>query len=140
MLVYGTCNPEGYGDSNYEGLFLTDADIRDMTPQMTGTHVDIFGRGALAASFRFVKHASIQPHCCLGLSGGTSILLPACNRHTSTRTNGHSENPDSNKQVCPSKLSIGEWTLGKLSLHGSTRCDKCVFSHTCAKALHRTIC
>lgn len=36
MLVYGTCNPEGYGDSSYEGLYLTDADIREMTPSMAG--------------------------------------------------------------------------------------------------------
>ncbi len=36
MLVYGTCNPEGYGDATYEGLYLTDADIRAITPQMQG--------------------------------------------------------------------------------------------------------
>ena len=45
MLVYGTCNPEGYGDESYEGLYLTDADIRAITPQMTGIPVKIEHRG-----------------------------------------------------------------------------------------------
>jgi hypothetical protein len=45
MLVYGTCNPEGYGDSNYEGLYLTDTDIREMTPRMSGIPVKIEHRG-----------------------------------------------------------------------------------------------
>ena len=45
MLVYGTCNPEGYGDSSYEGLYLTDADIREMTPKMAGIPVKIEHRG-----------------------------------------------------------------------------------------------
>jgi uncharacterized ferritin-like protein (DUF455 family) len=45
MLVYGTCNPEGYGDASYEGLYLTDADIRDITPRMGGIPVKIEHRG-----------------------------------------------------------------------------------------------
>lgn len=45
MLVYGTCNPEGYGDESYEGLYLTDADIRDITPKMPGIPVKIEHRG-----------------------------------------------------------------------------------------------
>jgi hypothetical protein len=35
MLVYGTCNPEG--------LYLTDADIRAITPQMQGESTLCFG-------------------------------------------------------------------------------------------------
>lgn len=45
MLVYGTCNPEGYGDETYEGVYLTDADIREITPQMAGIPVKIEHRG-----------------------------------------------------------------------------------------------
>lgn len=45
MLVYGTCNPEGYGDESYEGLYLTNADIQDITPKMTGIPVKIEHRG-----------------------------------------------------------------------------------------------
>jgi hypothetical protein len=45
MLVYGTCNPEGYGDENYEGLYLTDADIKDITPKMSGIPIKIEHRG-----------------------------------------------------------------------------------------------
>ena len=45
MLVYGTCNPEGYGDENYTGLYLTDADIREITPSMSGVPVKIEHRG-----------------------------------------------------------------------------------------------
>jgi hypothetical protein len=45
MLVYGTCNPEGYGDANYEGLYLTDTDIREITPTMNGIPVKIEHRG-----------------------------------------------------------------------------------------------
>ena len=45
MLVYGTCNPEGYGDSSYEGLYLTDADICEITPAMSGVPVKIEHRG-----------------------------------------------------------------------------------------------
>jgi len=45
MLVYGTCNPEGYGDSSYEGLYLTDRDIHEITPNMVGVHVKIEHRG-----------------------------------------------------------------------------------------------
>lgn len=45
MLVYGTCNPEGYGDSSYEGLYLTDTDIQQMTPSMAGVPVKIEHRG-----------------------------------------------------------------------------------------------
>lgn len=45
MLVYGTCNPEGYGDESYEGLYLTDADIREITPKMQGIPVKIEHRG-----------------------------------------------------------------------------------------------
>jgi hypothetical protein len=45
MLVYGTCNPEGYGDENYEGLYLTDSDIKDITPKMSGIPIKIEHRG-----------------------------------------------------------------------------------------------
>lgn len=45
MLVYGTCNPEGYGDANYEGLYLTDRDIQEMTPNMAGIPVKVEHRG-----------------------------------------------------------------------------------------------
>jgi hypothetical protein len=45
MLVYGTCNPEGYGDASYEGLYLTDSDIREITPTMAGVPVKIEHRG-----------------------------------------------------------------------------------------------
>jgi hypothetical protein len=45
MLVYGTCNPEGYGDESYEGLYLTDADIRSIAPIMPGIPVKIEHRG-----------------------------------------------------------------------------------------------
>ena len=45
MLVYGTCNPEGYGDETYEGLYLTDSDIREITPVMAGVPVKIEHRG-----------------------------------------------------------------------------------------------
>jgi hypothetical protein len=45
MLVYGTCNPEGYGDESYEGLYLTDADIRNIAPDMPGIPVKIEHRG-----------------------------------------------------------------------------------------------
>lgn len=45
MLVYGTCNPEGYGDNSYEGVYLTDADIRQITPTMQGVPVKIEHRG-----------------------------------------------------------------------------------------------
>ena len=41
MLVYGTCNPEGYGDASYEGLYLTDSDIQAMVPQMQGIPVKV---------------------------------------------------------------------------------------------------
>lgn len=46
MLVYGTANPEGYGDANYAGLYLTDEDIDRITPQMVGVPVKIEHRGA----------------------------------------------------------------------------------------------
>lgn len=45
MLVYGTCNPEGFGDSNYEGLYLTNSDIENMVPQMPGIPVKVEHRG-----------------------------------------------------------------------------------------------
>ncbi len=41
MLIYGTCNPEGHGDSSYEGLYLTDGDIHSMAPEMAGVPVKI---------------------------------------------------------------------------------------------------
>ena len=42
MLVYSTCNQEGYGDESCEGLYLTDADImREITPKMSGISVKI---------------------------------------------------------------------------------------------------
>jgi hypothetical protein len=46
MLVYGTCNPEGYGDESYEGLYLTDADIHDMVPHMKDVPVKVEHRGS----------------------------------------------------------------------------------------------
>ena len=46
MLVYGTCNPEGYGDSSYEGLYLTDSDIHSIAPQMNGIPVKVEHRGS----------------------------------------------------------------------------------------------
>lgn len=45
MLVYGTCNPEGYGDEHYGGVYLTDADIREITPNMVGVPVKVEHRG-----------------------------------------------------------------------------------------------
>lgn len=36
---------QGYGDASYEGLYLTDADIREMTPTMVGVPVKIEHRG-----------------------------------------------------------------------------------------------
>lgn len=41
MLVFGTANPVGYGSEDYEGLFLTDKDINDITPNMVGVPVKI---------------------------------------------------------------------------------------------------
>ena len=74
MLVYGTCNPEGYGDSSYEGLYLTDADIREMTPSMVGVPVKIEHRGmdvgkvvsawihqVRTVSVIVIKHIQMQP-------------------------------------------------------------------------------
>ena len=46
MLVYGTANPEGVGDSNYSGLYLTDTDIQQMVSDMKGVPVMIEHRGA----------------------------------------------------------------------------------------------
>lgn len=46
MLVYGTCNPEGYGDASYEGLYLTDADIQSIAPQMSGVPVKVEHMGS----------------------------------------------------------------------------------------------
>jgi hypothetical protein len=62
MLVYGTCNPEGYGDSNYEGLYLTDADIKQITPQMQGIPVKIEHRGVDVGQ---VVTAWMHEVCCL---------------------------------------------------------------------------
>jgi hypothetical protein len=45
MLVYGTCNPEGYSNENYEGLYLTNADIKEITPKMGGIPIKIEHRG-----------------------------------------------------------------------------------------------
>ena len=45
MLVYGTANPEGYGDAHYEGVYLTDRDIDQITPQMIGVPVKIEHKG-----------------------------------------------------------------------------------------------
>lgn len=44
MLIYGTGNPAGYSE-NYDGVYLTDQDIRDMAPTMPGTPVKIEHRG-----------------------------------------------------------------------------------------------
>lgn len=41
MLLYGTANPVGYGDEDYEGLYLTDKDINDITPHMIDIPVKI---------------------------------------------------------------------------------------------------
>lgn len=51
MLVYGTCNPEGYGDSSYEGLYLTDSDIHSMAPEMSGIPVKIEHKVCFLSSF-----------------------------------------------------------------------------------------
>lgn len=45
MLVYGTANPVGYGNEDYEGLYLTDRDIDEITPQMVGVPVKIEHKG-----------------------------------------------------------------------------------------------
>jgi hypothetical protein len=45
MLVYGTANPEGFGDHRYDGLYLTDSDIRLMIPEMVGTPIKVEHRG-----------------------------------------------------------------------------------------------
>jgi hypothetical protein len=45
MLVFGTANPIGYGAEDYEGLFLTDKDINDITPNMVGVPVKIEHKG-----------------------------------------------------------------------------------------------
>jgi hypothetical protein len=46
MLVYGTANPVGYGNEDYEGLYLTDKDLNDITPTIVGTPVKIEHKGA----------------------------------------------------------------------------------------------
>jgi hypothetical protein len=46
MLIFGTCNPEGYGNETYEGLYLTDSDIKSITPTMPGVPVKIEHRGS----------------------------------------------------------------------------------------------
>lgn len=45
MLVYGTANPVGFGDEDYEGLYLTDRDINKITPTMVGVPVKIEHKG-----------------------------------------------------------------------------------------------
>jgi hypothetical protein len=46
MLVYGTANPVGYGDEDYQGLYLTDRDLDAITPTIVGTPVKIEHKGA----------------------------------------------------------------------------------------------
>jgi hypothetical protein len=45
MLVYGTANPEGVGDTQYGGVYLTNGDIQAMVPQMTNVPVKIEHKG-----------------------------------------------------------------------------------------------
>jgi hypothetical protein len=71
MLVYGTCNPEGYGDESYEGLYLTDADIRTITPLMPGIPVKIEHRGVDVG-----KVVSAWMHQVLGLL--SYLILALC--------------------------------------------------------------
>ena len=56
MLVYGTCNPEGYGDANYAGVYLTDSDIREITPNMVGVPVKIEHRGVDVGKVSLASH------------------------------------------------------------------------------------
>lgn len=45
MLVYGTANPVGYGNEDYNGIYLTSDDIDKITPTMKGVDVKIEHRG-----------------------------------------------------------------------------------------------
>ena len=65
MLVYGTCNPEGYGDENYEGLYLTDADIKDITPKMSGIPIKIEHRGLDVGRVVTAWMHEVSPFCCV---------------------------------------------------------------------------
>ncbi len=76
MLVYGTCNPEGYGDEHYEGLYLTDADIREITPAMAGVPVKIEHRGVDVGK---VVTAWMHQVC------GAVLLLFCASKHTLTK-------------------------------------------------------
>lgn len=41
FLAYGTANPEGYDSTTYDGVYLTDKDLAEMTPTMAGVDVKI---------------------------------------------------------------------------------------------------
>lgn len=45
LLLYGTANPVGYGDEDYNGIYLTDRDIDAITPTMAGIPVKVEHRG-----------------------------------------------------------------------------------------------
>lgn len=47
MLIWGTANPIGFGDSSYNGLYLTDSDIdRLVQDGLVGTRVLLEHRGS----------------------------------------------------------------------------------------------
>lgn len=45
MLVYGTANPVGFGDKEYNGLYLSAKDIQAMIPHMKGIPIKIEHKG-----------------------------------------------------------------------------------------------
>jgi len=45
MLVYGTANPIGYNEETYSGVYLTNADMENMSKKMRGVDVKIEHRG-----------------------------------------------------------------------------------------------
>lgn len=45
MLLYGTANPVGYGNEDYNGIYLTDTDITKIVPEMKNVPVKIEHRG-----------------------------------------------------------------------------------------------
>lgn len=74
MLVYGTCNPEGYGDANYEGLYLTDADMKEITPSMNGIPVKIEHRGVDVGKVVTAWMHEVKMKCLLCLFTCPSLL------------------------------------------------------------------
>ena len=72
MLVYGTCNPVGYGDENYHGLYLTDRDIDEIIPSMTNIPVKIEHKGGdVGKVVSAWKHASGRMDLVLEIDGTT---------------------------------------------------------------------